>query len=76
MQLLHQNKFPTPKPIDTNRHATVMSLIDGDAMCHIQRISTQEEIKRLFEMALEMVIRFAKNGLIHSDYNEFNLMVN
>jgi RIO-like serine/threonine protein kinase len=41
MQLLYQNDFVTPKPIDTNRHAIVMSLVDGDTLCHIQRISTQ-----------------------------------
>lgn len=27
MQLLYQNNFTTPKPIDTNRHAIVMSLV-------------------------------------------------
>ncbi len=69
MQLLYQNDFPTPKPIDTNRHAIVMSLVDGLPLCHIQRIGSQEEIKSLFEKAREIVIRFAENGLIHGDYN-------
>lgn len=69
MQLLYQNKFPTPKPIDTNRHGIVMSLIDGDTFCHIQTINTQEEIKFLFEGALELLVNFAKHGLIHGDYN-------
>ena len=27
-------------------------------------------------MTLETLVNFAKNGLIHGDYNEFNLMVN
>jgi RIO kinase 2 len=76
MQLLHQNNFPTPKPIDTNRHAILMSLVDGDTLCHIQRITSQAEIRSIFEKTLEMLIRFAKNGLIHGDFNEFNLMVN
>jgi len=53
-----------------------MSLVDGDTLCHIQRITSQAEIKNIFEKTLEMLIRFAKNGLIHGDYNEFNLMVN
>lgn len=69
MQLLHQNDFQTPKPIDTNRHAIVMSLVEGMPMCHIQRIGTQNEIKELFEKARNMLIRFAENGLIHGDYN-------
>jgi RIO kinase 2 len=41
MQLLHENNFITPRPIDTNRHAIVMSLVDGAPLCHIQRIGTQ-----------------------------------
>jgi RIO kinase 2 len=48
MQLLHKNGFPVPTPIDTNRHAILMSLVDGDALCHIQRISTQREIRSIF----------------------------
>ena len=52
MQLLHKYNFPVPKPIDTNRHGILMSLIDGDAFCRVQRISTQAEIKRLFEASL------------------------
>lgn len=69
MQLLFQNKFPTPKPIDTNRHAIVMSLVEGDTFIHIQRISSQLEIKSLFERAIEILIDFARHGLIHGDYN-------
>ena len=38
MQILNEDGFPTPKPIDTNRHAIVMSLIEADPLCHIRRI--------------------------------------
>jgi RIO kinase 2 len=76
MQLLHKNGFPVPTPIDTNRHGILMSLIDGDAFSKIQRISTQKEIKSLFETCLNTLVKFASYGLIHGDYNEFNLMVN
>lgn len=38
MQILHEDGFPTPRPIDTNRHAIVMSLIDGDPLCHVKKI--------------------------------------
>jgi RIO kinase 2 len=59
MQLLHENNFTTPRPIDTNRHAIVMSLVEGSSLCHVQRIGTQKEIKSLFEKALAMVVNFA-----------------
>lgn len=75
MQMLYQEGFPTPRPIDTNRHATLMSLVDGDTLCHIQRMTSQKEIASLFERTLQMLVKFAQNGLIHGDYNEFNLMV-
>jgi RIO kinase 2 len=41
MQLLHENNFQTPRPIDTNRHAIIMSLVDGSPLCHVTRIGTQ-----------------------------------
>lgn len=69
MQLLNENNFTTPRPIDTNRHAIVMSLVEGAPLCHIQRIGSQEEIKVLFEKARDMLVKFAENGLIHGDYN-------
>lgn len=75
MQMLYQEGFPTPKPIDTNRHAILMSLVDGDTLCHIQRMTSQAEIGQLFQKTLDTLVRFAQNGLIHGDYNEFNLMV-
>ena len=53
-----------------------MSLVDGAPLCHVQRIDTQEEIRSLFEKALAMLVRFSENGLIHGDYNEFNLISN
>ncbi len=76
MQLLNENNFTTPKPIDTNRHAIVMSLVEGSPLCHITRIGSQQEIKVLFEKARDMLTKFAENGLIHGDYNEFNLITN
>ncbi len=59
MQMLYQEGFPTPKPIDTNRHAILMSLVDGDTLCHIQRITSQKEIASLFKKSLDMLVKFA-----------------
>lgn len=52
-----------------------MSLVDGDTLCHIQRMTSQAEIAKLFQLTLDVLVKFAQNGLIHGDYNEFNLMV-
>ena len=48
MQVLHENGFPTPRPIDTNRHAILMSLVDGDPLCHIKRIGSNCSVKSIF----------------------------
>lgn len=75
MQVLHQSGFPTPTPIDTNRHAILMSLIDGDPLCHIKKIGEHCSVKRIFHEALKLVVKFAEHGLIHGDFNEFNILI-
>jgi len=48
MQILYEDGFPTPRPIDTNRHAIVMSLIDGDPLCNVKKIGQQCSVKQIF----------------------------
>ncbi|EAR90441.2 RIO kinase family protein (macronuclear) [Tetrahymena thermophila SB210] len=72
MDLLHKNNFPTPIPIEQNRHGIVMSLINGVPM---QNISEIDNPKYVFDQCFYLIKRLAENGLIHSDFNEFNLMV-
>jgi len=33
MKALHEHGFPTPVPIDSNRHVILMSVVDGFPMC-------------------------------------------
>ena len=75
MQILHEDGLPTPKPIDTNRHAILMSLIDGDPLCHIKKFGEHCSVKSVFEDSLNLAKKFAARGLIHGDFNEFNLMI-
>lgn len=35
METLYKNGFPTPRPIEWNRHAIVMSYINGYTLCNI-----------------------------------------
>lgn len=49
-----------------------MSLIDGALM---QNISVIDKPQFVFEQCFDLVKRLAEAGLIHSDFNEFNLMV-
>jgi len=72
MEILHKNGFPTPKPIDSNRHGILMSLIDGYTLCNVKEL---EQAQRVYEELVGMVKNFAEHGLVHSDFNEFNIMI-
>ncbi|CAF1026118.1 unnamed protein product [Adineta steineri] len=72
MKTLYEHKFPVPKPIDCNRHCVVMQLIDGYPLCSIKDI---DEPGKIYDELMSIIIRLASYGLIHSDFNEFNLMV-
>lgn len=62
----------TPTPLDHNRHAVVMSLASGLPM---YQVSAFEDAVEVFETCLGMAKELAKRGLIHCDFNEFNLIV-
>ena len=72
MQILYNNGFPTPKPIDSNRHGILMSYIDGFPLSHVREMAGVPEI---YTQCIELLKKFYQHGLIHSDYNEFNLMI-
>ncbi|XP_051850071.1 serine/threonine-protein kinase RIO2 [Antechinus flavipes] len=72
MKALYDRKFPVPKPIDYNRHAVVMELINGYPLCQIHHI---EDPASVYNEAMELIIKLANHGLIHGDFNEFNLIL-
>ena len=75
MRALHAHGFPTPIPIEQNRHIVVMSRVHGFPMAQI-KTGRMEGAERIFIICLNLLKRLAENGLIHCDFNEFNLMVN
>lgn len=74
MQALHAHGFPTPVPIDHNRHIVAMSRIDGNPMSQLQAGSMKDP-EVVFANCLGILRRLAECGLVHCDFNEFNLMV-
>jgi RIO kinase 2 len=73
MQILHAHEFPTPRPVDQNRHAILMSLVPGFPLQQVTEIAHPEKV---FTKLMHLLIRFAEHGLIHGDFNEFNILVN
>ena len=72
MQVLHEQNFPVPEPLAQSRHTIVMTLIDAFPL---RQISEVPEPALLYADLIALIIRLAKHGLIHGDYNEFNILV-
>lgn len=75
MKLLYDEGFPVPKPIDHNRHAVVMERIDGILLNNILDMGEGGNPQKVYERALGLMVKLAQHGLIHGDFNEFNMMI-
>jgi RIO kinase 2 len=72
MKALRENGFPVPEPIAQNRHTIVMSLIDAFPL---RQISTVADPALLYSELIDMILNLARYGLIHGDFNEFNILI-
>ncbi|GER34203.1 serine/threonine-protein kinase rio2 [Striga asiatica] len=72
MKALDEHGFPVPHAVDCNRHCVVMSLIQGYPLVQVKQLSNPDTV---FETILGIVVRLAEHGLIHCDFNEFNIMI-
>ncbi|QKX58524.1 uncharacterized protein TRUGW13939_05648 [Talaromyces rugulosus] len=72
MTALRNNGFPVPEPIAQNRHTIVMSLIDAFPL---RQISTVGKPAQLYAELISMIMELARYGLIHGDFNEFNILI-
>jgi RIO kinase 2 len=72
MQALQEEGFPVPEPIAQSRHTIVMSLIDAMPM---RQISSVPDPASLYAELIGLILRLAKHGLIHGDFNEFNILI-
>lgn len=72
MKALRAEGFPVPEPIGQNRHTVIMSLVDAFPL---RQISSIGDPANLYAELLAMIVRFAQYGLIHGDFNEFNILI-
>lgn len=72
MTALRENGFPVPEPLAQSRHTIVMSLIDAFPM---RQISSVPDPASLYAELISMILRLAQYGLIHGDFNEFNILI-
>ncbi|KAG9290796.1 hypothetical protein G9A89_011759 [Geosiphon pyriformis] len=72
MKVLHENGFPVPQPIDQARHCVVMELIDAYPL---RQVAEVRDPGKLYSDLMDIIVRLAEYGLIHGDFNEFNILV-
>merc|ERR1719154_831873 len=72
MKALKDRGFPIPNPVDFNRHCIVMDLVQGYLLQNINEVDDPAE---LCSKLMNLLLKFAGVGVIHGDYNEFNIML-
>ncbi|KAK5695116.1 Serine/threonine-protein kinase rio2 [Elasticomyces elasticus] len=72
MKVLYREKFPVPEPVGWSRHTVVMEFIDSFPLRMVESIP---EPGKLYGELMELIVRFAQRGLIHGDFNEFNILI-
>ncbi|SCZ87391.1 BZ3500_MvSof-1268-A1-R1_Chr2-2g04857 [Microbotryum saponariae] len=72
MKVLHEHGFPVPSPIDQSRHCLIMELIDAFPL---RQIASLPSPGTLYSQLMDLIVRLAKSGLIHGDFNEFNILI-
>ncbi|KAF7729158.1 Serine/threonine-protein kinase RIO2 [Apophysomyces ossiformis] len=72
MKVLYDNGFPVPQPIDISRHCVVMELIDAFPL---RQIDVVADPGKLYSDLMSLIVKLAQHGLIHGDFNEFNILI-
>lgn len=72
LSALHAESFPVPSPIAHSRHTIVMSLVDAPPL---RQIASVPDPAALYAELVGLLLRLARHGLIHGDFNEFNILL-
>ncbi|KAK6453784.1 RIO1 family-domain-containing protein [Scheffersomyces xylosifermentans] len=72
MEILHKNDFAVPIPYDYSRHCVLMEWIRGIPMKQLRK---HNDYKRLYSDLMNFIVKLANHGLIHCDFNEFNIII-
>uniref|UniRef100_A0A3B0N6N9 Serine/threonine-protein kinase RIO2 n=1 Tax=Theileria annulata TaxID=5874 RepID=A0A3B0N6N9_THEAN len=69
---LYEESFPVPEPIDFNRHVIAMRFIDGIPLSQVKEMGNPMKVLHIL---MDLIVKLARLGIIHGDFNEFNLMI-
>ncbi|KAK5625035.1 hypothetical protein RRF57_000751 [Xylaria bambusicola] len=72
MRALKEEGFLVPEPLSQSRHTILMSLVDAFPL---RQIANVPDPALLYAELIALILRLAKHGLIHGDFNEFNILI-
>ncbi|CAI2292727.1 unnamed protein product [Caenorhabditis sp. 36 PRJEB53466] len=72
LKALQERGFPVPKAVDVCRHLVVMQLVIGQTLCNVAHV---EDPAALYDRLMALIVKLARHGVIHGDFNEFNLIM-
>ena len=73
MKGLYSHGYPVPRPYGYNRHAIIMEYIQSYPMNRVEEIKDKETV---YHKMMDFISKLGENGLIHGDFNEFNILLN
>ena len=69
---LFSNGFSVPRPYGYNRHVIIMEYIQSYPLNKVEEIKDKEGV---YHKMMDFIYKLAQNGLIHGDFNEFNILL-
>lgn len=72
MRALRDEGFPVPEPLGQSRHTVLMQYVDGSPL---RQVSEVPDPAALYADLISLILRLARHGLIHGDFNEFNILI-
>ncbi|KAK3684360.1 Serine/threonine-protein kinase rio2 [Vermiconidia calcicola] len=74
MKVLWREGFAVPEPIAWSRHTVVMEFFDAFPLRMVEGVPV-EKVGGLYAELMDVIVRLAQRGLIHGDFNEFNILI-
>lgn len=72
LHALQNAGFRVPEPVELNRHVVLMKFVEARPLYQIRELKNTDKV---LERLMRLIVRLARSGLIHGDFNEFNLMI-
>lgn len=87
LRALSTNGIPVPEVVDYNRHCILMTYVDGYILNKYKELplrlsasakgdeENSSNVEDLYETIMNLLVRLLRSGVVHGDFNEFNLML-